>query len=321
MAVAFLTAVPGLSGDEPNPWVRHLTFNFLGLQLVLMAFILLLGNYTGYRLLELRRFKPLTEDSDARVMDGVAGRATGPHLGALRARGVVAAHLNRRNIGYISKYNDRRLYPLVDGKQAADQAAVSRSTVWPRQEMIGKVASQFEVERVVDMVRDRAGFVIKPAKGSGGKGILVIEHHDGEEFCEAQRRRASRVPTWSATSPTSCQDFIRWAAHRMWRWVEGFISFNQPWPSSPEGVPDIRVMVFKGYPVMAMMRLSTAAWMARPTFTRGQSVSGWISGQAGPCAACSMIVHSSPTDTGHDLFSLKVPRWTPYSNWPRGVTR
>jgi len=45
-----------------NPWVRHLTFNFLGLQLVLMAFILLLGNYTGYRLLELRRFKPLTED-------------------------------------------------------------------------------------------------------------------------------------------------------------------------------------------------------------------------------------------------------------------
>ncbi|MGK0546254.1 inactive transglutaminase family protein [Halomonas cupida] len=45
-----------------NPWIRHITFNFLGLQLILMAFILLLGNYTGYRLLELRRFKPVTED-------------------------------------------------------------------------------------------------------------------------------------------------------------------------------------------------------------------------------------------------------------------
>ncbi len=45
-----------------NPWVRHITFNFLGVQLILMAFILLLGNYTGYRLLELRRFKPITED-------------------------------------------------------------------------------------------------------------------------------------------------------------------------------------------------------------------------------------------------------------------
>ncbi|QJQ96642.1 MULTISPECIES: UUP1 family membrane protein [Halomonadaceae] len=45
-----------------NPWVRHITFNFLGVQLILMALILLLGNYTGYRLLELRRFKPVTND-------------------------------------------------------------------------------------------------------------------------------------------------------------------------------------------------------------------------------------------------------------------
>ncbi|SEK23739.1 UUP1 family membrane protein [Halomonas daqiaonensis] len=45
-----------------NPWIRHITFNFLGVQLILMALILMLGNYTGYRLLELRRFKPVTED-------------------------------------------------------------------------------------------------------------------------------------------------------------------------------------------------------------------------------------------------------------------
>ncbi|MDZ7852897.1 MAG: UUP1 family membrane protein [Halomonas sp.] len=45
-----------------NPWIRHITFNFLGVQLILMALILLLGNYTGYRLLELRRFQPVTED-------------------------------------------------------------------------------------------------------------------------------------------------------------------------------------------------------------------------------------------------------------------
>ncbi|MDR5874861.1 inactive transglutaminase family protein [Vreelandella gomseomensis] len=45
-----------------SPWVRHITFNFLGVQFILMALILLLGNYTGYRLLELRRFKPITED-------------------------------------------------------------------------------------------------------------------------------------------------------------------------------------------------------------------------------------------------------------------
>lgn len=48
-----------------NDWIRHLTFNFLGLQLILMALVLLLGNYTGYRLLELRRFQPLLKRGDA----------------------------------------------------------------------------------------------------------------------------------------------------------------------------------------------------------------------------------------------------------------
>lgn len=42
-----------------NPWVRHITFNFIGLQLVIMALVLLCGSYTGYRLLELNRFHAL----------------------------------------------------------------------------------------------------------------------------------------------------------------------------------------------------------------------------------------------------------------------
>ncbi len=45
-----------------NPFVQHLTFNFIGVQLIILAVILMLGNYTGYRLSELRRFKPLAED-------------------------------------------------------------------------------------------------------------------------------------------------------------------------------------------------------------------------------------------------------------------
>jgi hypothetical protein len=45
-----------------NPFIQHLTFNFIGLQLIILGGILLLGTYTGYRLTELRRFKPLAED-------------------------------------------------------------------------------------------------------------------------------------------------------------------------------------------------------------------------------------------------------------------
>lgn len=47
-----------------NDYVQHLTFNFLGLQLVIMALILLLGTYTGYRVLELHRFYALVKKDD-----------------------------------------------------------------------------------------------------------------------------------------------------------------------------------------------------------------------------------------------------------------
>ena len=46
-----------------NPWIRHLSFNFIGLQFVALGLIMLIGSYTGYRLLELRRFSALDEQS------------------------------------------------------------------------------------------------------------------------------------------------------------------------------------------------------------------------------------------------------------------
>ena len=41
-----------------NETIRHLAFNFIGVQLILLSIILLMGSYTGYRLTEIYRFKP-----------------------------------------------------------------------------------------------------------------------------------------------------------------------------------------------------------------------------------------------------------------------
>lgn len=46
-----------------NEVIRHWAFNFLGIHLIVMAAILLMGQYSGYRLLELRRFNPLVKDN------------------------------------------------------------------------------------------------------------------------------------------------------------------------------------------------------------------------------------------------------------------
>lgn len=45
-----------------NPTVEHLTFNFPELLLVLLAIIIMIGSYSGFRLLELGRFEPMTRD-------------------------------------------------------------------------------------------------------------------------------------------------------------------------------------------------------------------------------------------------------------------
>lgn len=46
-----------------NEYVEHLVFVFPGLLLVLLALVLIVGRYTGYRLTELTRFKALTRSS------------------------------------------------------------------------------------------------------------------------------------------------------------------------------------------------------------------------------------------------------------------
>jgi hypothetical protein len=41
--------------------LKHLSFNFPELNLVLLALILAMGQYTGYKLSELRRFRAMDE--------------------------------------------------------------------------------------------------------------------------------------------------------------------------------------------------------------------------------------------------------------------
>ena len=45
-----------------SEYIRHIMFAFNELNLVILLLVMLLGTYTGYRLLELKRFKPLAKE-------------------------------------------------------------------------------------------------------------------------------------------------------------------------------------------------------------------------------------------------------------------
>ena len=86
--------------------------------------------------------------------------------------------MNDRNYSVIAQYNKRSLYTLVDDKVKTKKLANSININTPK--MIGIIEHQYEVKNLLDMVRGYDTFVIKPAHGSGGKGVLVIKKHDGQ---------------------------------------------------------------------------------------------------------------------------------------------
>ncbi|MFC6671208.1 alpha-L-glutamate ligase-like protein [Marinobacterium aestuariivivens] len=216
--------------------------------------------------------------------------------------------MNRRNIDYISRYNPRRLYPLVDDKLQTKRIALEAGVTVP--ELIGTIGFQHQVRHLADMVKDWPGFCIKPAKGSGGKGITVIVRHDRqyytkpsgvEETIDDLERHVSNILA-GLYSLGGKPDVAL---------IEALINFDDSFEGySFEGVPDTRVIVFRGFPVMAMMRLSTDASDGKANLHQGAVGVGLDigSGRAIRAVQFDLPVQCHP-DTGRELCELQVPDW------------
>ncbi len=93
--------------------------------------------------------------------------------------------------------------------------------------------------------------------------------------------------------------------------VESLIRFDDRFADYTfEGVPDIRVIVFRGYPVMAMMRLSTAVSDGKANLHQGAVGVGLdiSEGRALFAVQFNRPVDRHP-DTGRSLDDLVVPGW------------
>ncbi len=224
----------------------------------------------------------------------------------LRSRHVIG--MNRRNICYIARYNDRSLFPLVDDKLKTKLLAHEHGVTSPG--LIGTVTSQFEVRQVAAMVRDHPAFVIKPAKGSGGKGILVIESH-----ADGAYRKPSGAMLGIADLERDVSNILSGlyslAGSPDVAMIESMIRFDDRFADyTYEGVPDIRVIVFRGYPVMAMIRLSTAASDGKANLHQGAVGVGLdiATGRALYAVQFDRPVDLHP-DTGRSLIDLEIPDW------------
>lgn len=166
-------------------------------------------------------------------------------------------NMNRRNVDYISRYNSRVSYPLVDNKLKTKLVVAEYDVRTPR--LLQVVRQQHEISHFRQMAEDLKGFAIKPAKGSGGKGITVITGRDGDEYVKASGARVS-APYLERHLSNILAGLYSLAGTPDVAIVENLVeSIPGLARYSFQGVPDIRIVVFQGYPVMAMLRLATTA--------------------------------------------------------------
>jgi alpha-L-glutamate ligase-like protein len=179
-------------------------------------------------------------------------------------------------------------------------------------ELIGTVDYQFQVRTLSDTLQDRDAFVIKPCQGSGGKGILVIVGRDGDLFIkssgaliddrEVQRHTSNILAGLHSLGGRSDSAMI-----------EALIDFDPILKDySYEGVPDIRVIVFRGVPVMAMMRCATHSSDGKANLHQGAVGVGIDMGTGQSiCAVQHNRVVSQHPDTHVSFDKLTIPYWQP----------
>ena len=224
----------------------------------------------------------------------------------LREHGMLG--MNCRNVEFINRYNDRRLFPLVDNKLQTKLLAQKYEVPTPGLQFV--VREQHEISRIERQLVDRDRFVLKPAKGSGGKGILVVTGRSGDDFVRSSgalisiadiRRHMSNILA-GLYSLGGASDVVI---------IEDLIAFDPCFAGySHEGVPDIRIIVFQGYPVMAMLRLATHASDGKANLHQGAVGVGLAmdSGRGLNAVQFGRPINSHP-DTRRPLGDICIPGW------------
>ena len=216
--------------------------------------------------------------------------------------------INSRNLDYIAAYNKRSLYPLVDDKVKTKALAIEAGVTVPEQYGVMRYSGEFEI--IEQVAQKHGSFVAKPSNGSGGGGILVI----GGLAKGGLRRMNGRIMPWSD---------VRFHMNNM---LAGMYSLGNNTdtvlleerlvPHSAfktlafGGVPDVRVIVFRGVPVMAMLRLPTAESDGKANLHQGGIGAGidLVTGQTTRGVQHNLAVDMHP-DFETPVRNFDVPMW------------
>jgi alpha-L-glutamate ligase-like protein len=216
--------------------------------------------------------------------------------------------MNRRNAEYIMRFNPRSFFPLVDDKFMTKRLAEAHQI--PTPPLYHVIEYHGHLAGLEEMLCHHQDFVIKPARGAGGSGILLITSHQRSRFVK---------PGGEALSWTDLSYHIFDILSGIYSLegledralIEAFIHPDPVFAAvTYYGVPDIRIVVYRGVPVMGMVRLPTRASDGKANLHRG-AIGVGINMKEGTTLMAvhrSMIITHHP-DTNHPLNGIQVPFW------------
>ncbi|WP_395946906.1 alpha-L-glutamate ligase-like protein [Caedibacter taeniospiralis] len=225
---------------------------------------------------------------------------------ALRKAGVLG--INERNVGYIQAFNDRKYYPLVDDKLKTKALALKHGIHVP--ELYGVISSEHDNKNLKSLLGNHHQFVIKPAQGAGGEGILVITHFINNRYRLANGKMMTLDQLRYHTSTTLSGTYSLGGRPDQ-AMIEYLIQFDPTFAKvAYQGVPDIRIILIKGFPVMAMVRLPTQQSNGKANLHQG-AIGAGVDLKTGITLHGvwhnEVITHHP--DTLHEVEGITIPHW------------
>lgn len=224
----------------------------------------------------------------------------------LREKGIVG--INKRNADYVLMHNPRSMYPRVDDKVLTKKICVEHNIPVPK---TYAVIERFgDIRRVLELLNGQKDFVVKPASGAGGRGIMVVVDAVNNEFISPSGKKTSLGEFQYHLSTILSGLYSLGSQPDVAILEQRIVRHPSLEKIAVGGTPDVRIILFKGVPVMAMMRLPTSASGGRANLHQGaiaaavDLVTGMTSG--GVCKNRAVSVHP---DTKHSIEGFEIPGW------------
>jgi alpha-L-glutamate ligase-like protein len=216
--------------------------------------------------------------------------------------------INRRNAEYTLKYNSRDRYPLVDDKLQTKELALKARISVP--ELYGVIETEYQVRHFFEMIESYTEFALKPSRGSGGNGILIVAGRSKDMYRKVDGWLLTREEVGYHLSNV-ISGMYSLGGQPDKALIEYRVQFDPVFENiSYQGVPDIRVIVFLGVPVMSMVRLPTRMSGGKANLHQGAIGAGidMATGTTLTAVWRNSIVSEHP-DTGIPVSGVKIPNW------------